>query len=94
MTFEEWAAKHGVESARQWFRAEYHMVFVVRPGRNVTGTCGRWHGSEPLGNPTRNPDVETAKQRLRDAVCNCFTSEETIYESEEKREAASLDAEV
>lgn len=91
MTFEEWAAKYGKASARKWFNLGDHMVFVVHPGRRVTGLCGKWFGSQPLG---INPDVEYAKQCLRDAVCNCFDTEETIYETEEKREAASLDAEV
>lgn len=80
MIFTEWASKYGMESARRQFRMKDHMVFVVRPGRSVSGTCGNWRGSEPLGNPTRNPNVETAKQRLRDAVDNCFETEETIYE--------------
>jgi hypothetical protein len=78
MTFDEWVEKYGVESARRQFRVSDHLVLVVHPGKRVTGTCGDWHGSEPLGNPTRNPDVETAKQRLRDALCGVFETEETI----------------
>jgi len=72
MTFDEWVEKHGVESARSWFRVGDHLVLVVHPGKYVTGTCGKWHGSEPLGNPTRNQNPEVAMQRLRDALCNCF----------------------
>jgi hypothetical protein len=78
MVFNEWVEKYGVESARKQFRVSDHLVFHVRPGKNVVGRCGDWTGSEPLGNPTRNPDVETAKQRIRDALCNCFDTEETI----------------
>ena len=79
MTFDEWADKYGLESARTTFRVGDHLVLVVHPGKRVTGTCGNWHGSEPLGNPTRNPNAEVAKQRLRDALCNCFETEETIH---------------
>lgn len=75
MTFTEWAEKYGIESARKQFRVSDHMVFVVRPGKYVSGMCGQWKGSQPLG---INPDVERAKQCLRDAVCNCFETEETI----------------
>jgi hypothetical protein len=81
MTFDEWVERHGIESARRWFNVGDHLVLIVYPGRYVTGTCGRWHGSEPLGNPTRNPTPEVAKQRLRDALCNCFDTEETIVDN-------------
>ena len=80
MTFEEWADKHGIESARTQFGLSEHLVMVVRPGKYVFGTCGKWKGSEPLANPTRNPDVETACQRIRDALMNCFDTEEIIVE--------------
>lgn len=83
MTFDEWVKKHGIESARRWFNVSDHLVLIVYPGRCVTGTCGRWHGSEPLGNPTRNPNPEVAMQRLRDALCNCFESEEIIIDNQE-----------
>lgn len=82
MTFDEWAAKYGLDSARKQFRVGSHLVFCVYPGSRVTGTCGKWHGSEPLGNPTRNPNVEVAKQRLRDALCGCFDTEETLVEGD------------
>ena len=75
MTFEEWTDKYGLESARRWFGVSDHLVFVVYPGKRVTGTCGKWHGSQPLG---INPDVEYAKQQLRNALHNCFVTEETI----------------
>ena len=78
LDFHEWACRHGIESARKQFRLGDHMVFVVRPGKNVFATCGQWKGSQPLG---INPDIEHAKQVLRDAVQNCFDSEETIYET-------------
>lgn len=78
MTFEEWAEKYGLESARKQFRVGEHLVLVVHPGKRVVGQCGNWVGSEPLANPTRNPDVETACQRLRDALCGCFETEEII----------------
>ena len=78
LDFHEWACKFGIKSARKQFRLGDHMVFVVRPGKNVFATCGQWKGSQPLG---INPDVEHAKQVLRDAVCNCFDTEETIYET-------------
>lgn len=78
MTFNEWVKRRGIESAKRWFNIGDHLVLIVYPGWCVTGTCGSWHGSEPLGNPTRNPNPEVAMQRLRDALYNCFESEEII----------------
>lgn len=83
MVFDEWVKTYGEKSARTAFGLSDHLVLIVYPGRRVTGTCGRWHGSEPLGNPTRNPDVETACQRLRDSLMNCFDSEEIIIDDRE-----------
>lgn len=78
MTFREWNDKHGARSALRQFGLSDHLVFTVRRGLHVVGRCGRWTGSEPLGNPKRNPTVESAKQRLRDGICNLHRSEETI----------------
>lgn len=78
MIFKEWVQKHGLESAKRWFYLDKHLVFVIYPKSHVMGVCGNWHGSEPLANKKRNPNVETAKQRIRDALCNCFETEETI----------------
>jgi hypothetical protein len=79
MTFSEWANQHGYEAALKAFRIPRfsHGVFVVRPGRFVSLTVGPWHGSEPLGN---GQPVESAKSRLRRAVCHCFQTEETIVD--------------
>jgi len=75
MTFEEWKDKYGIESARKQFRMTDHLVFVVRKG-NVMGICGDWKASEPLG---FNPNVEQAKQRIRNAIAGVFSSEETLF---------------
>lgn len=75
MVFPEWAEKYGLKEARAQFRLGDHMVFVVTPGKYVYGKCGQWTGSQPLG---MGQDVDAAKQQLRDAVCNCFDTEETI----------------
>lgn len=80
MTFQEWASKYGLESARSQFRVSDHLVLIVRHGKTVVGRCGGWIASEPLANPNRNPDVETAKQRIRDALCGCYATEETIVD--------------
>jgi len=81
MVFDEWVDKYGMESARRQFGLGDHLVMVVRPGKNVFGTCGNWKGSEPLANTTRNPDVETACQRIRDSLMNCFETEEIIIDN-------------
>lgn len=80
MNLQEWKERHGAESAAAWFGTDGHLVFVVKPGRLVFGTCGNWKGSEPLGNKARNPDVDTAKQRIRDSLAGFFTTEETIID--------------
>jgi len=79
MTFEAWAQCHGIESARRWFKVGDHLVLTVTPGKYVTGTCGKWHGSEPLGDIRRNPTPQIAMARLRKGLCYCFKSEEVIY---------------
>lgn len=76
MIFPEMAKAYGIEHARVIFGTGEHMVFVVHPGKYVTATCGQWHGSEPLA--VEGATVEKAKQALREAVCNCFATEETI----------------
>ena len=74
MTFPEWADKHGIESARRQFRLSDHLVFVQHKGF-VAALCGNWRATEPT---RTDADVAPAKQRLRDAVYNCFATEETI----------------
>jgi len=81
MTFFEWVEKYGIESARINFRVGDHLVMTVRPGMCVMGQCGGWQGSEPLANTTRNPDVKTACQRIRDSLMNCFETEEIIIDN-------------
>lgn len=78
MTFDEWVQAYGIESARRAFGVSDHLVLTVYPTR-VTAVCGRWMGSEPLANTTRNPNAETACQRLRDSLMNCFATEEIVY---------------
>lgn len=92
MIFPEYVDKYGMESARNVFNVGDHLVMVVHRGQRVMGVCGGWIGSEPLGDSRRNPDVETAKQRLRDALRNCFKSEETVYAEEAGFEETAVDA--
>ncbi len=79
-TFPEWRARHGLASAKQAFGLSDHLVFVVRPGRVVFGSCGRWIASEPLG---LGQDVEEAKGRLKAAIEWEFITEETIVEEDQ-----------
>lgn len=76
MTFLEWAEQYGIESARRQFRMSDHMVFTVRVGKYVEAQCGNWRGSQPLSG---GACTLVAMQRLRNAVCNCFATEEIIY---------------
>lgn len=75
MDFAEWTDAHGIEKARAQFGLSDHMVFVVHPGKYVEGVCGRWRGSCPLATGLT---ILQAKQQLREAVCHCFATEETI----------------
>lgn len=77
MTFVEWRNKYGAESARKQFGLSDHMVIVVKRGKYVTGICGRWRGSQPLG---MGQSVEPAIEKLEDAVANSYDTIETIYE--------------
>jgi hypothetical protein len=77
MIYPEYVEKYGKKAADTVFKMGDHMVFVVRPGKTVTGRCGKWFGSQPLG---MGQTVEEAKAALRNAVCNCFDTEETIWE--------------
>jgi len=79
MIFTEWVEKHGEEHARKWFGLGDHLVFVVKSAGYVFAVCGNWRASEPL-NGFPKQTVPQAKQKLRDAICNLHTSEETIIE--------------
>lgn len=78
--FDEWVETYGLESAKAFFGTSDHLVLTVRPGYYVTGVCGKWHGSEPLGDTTRNPNIETACQRIRNILRGAFETEEIVYD--------------
>jgi hypothetical protein len=51
------------------------MVFTVTPGKYVTGRCGQWLGSQPLGTGGK---LSAAISILANAIDNRHKTEEII----------------
>ena len=74
-TFKEWKGRHGEKAALKQFGFSDHMKFIVRPGKYVMASCGRYVASLPLGS---KQDVDKQIQIMKDDVDNCFDTVEVI----------------